>query len=61
MMNSPESLANEFTRYAFKGANMFDILPVYEELTQEDANARLRELFDWESMSVSVVKSGGAS
>jgi predicted Zn-dependent peptidase len=61
MMNSPESLANEFTRYAFRGANMFDILPVYEELTLEDANARLRKLFDWESMSVSVVKSGGAS
>lgn len=61
MMNSPESLANEFTRYAFRGANLFDILPVYEELTLEDANARLRELFDWESMSVSVVKSGGAS
>lgn len=61
MMNSPESLANEFTRYAFRGANMFDILPVYEELTLEDANVRLRKLFDWESMSVSVVKSGGVS
>lgn len=61
MMNSPESLANEFTRYAFRGSNLFDILPVYEELTLEDANARLRELFDWESMAVSVVKSGGAT
>jgi predicted Zn-dependent peptidase len=60
MMNSPESLANEFTKYAFREANLFDILPVYEELAIEDINARLKEHFDWGTMAVSVVRSGEA-
>lgn len=61
MMNSPESLANEFTKYAFRHMSLFDILPLYEELTVADVNARLREHFDWEAMSISVVKSGGGN
>lgn len=60
LMNSPESLANEFTKYAFRNTDLFDISPVYEELTLDDINGRLREHFDWERMSVSTVKSGGA-
>lgn len=60
LMNSPESLANEFTKYAFRHIDLFDILPVYEELTLGDINNRLKEHFDWEQMSVSIVKSGGA-
>lgn len=60
MLNSPESMANEFTKYAFKDIDLFDILPVYEQLTLEDINGRLQEHFDWEHSSVSIVKSGGA-
>ncbi len=33
MMNSPESIANEFTKYRFKDIDLFDILPVYEQIT----------------------------
>lgn len=60
MLNSPESMANEFTKYAFKDIDLFDILPVYEELTLEDINGRLREHFSEERQSVSIVKSGAA-
>lgn len=60
LMNSPESLANEFTKYAFRDIDLFEISPVYEELTLEDINRRIRDHFDWERMSVSIVKSGGA-
>lgn len=60
MMNSPESLANEFTKYAFRDIDLFDILPVYEEIGLEEVNERLRSHFDWGTMSVSIVKSGGA-
>lgn len=58
MLNSPESIANEFTKYAFKQIDFFDILPVYEELTLAEANDRLRDHFRPEQMAVSIVKSG---
>ncbi|MDF2927256.1 MAG: zinc protease [Paenibacillaceae bacterium] len=61
MMNSPEALANEFTKYAFRDIDMFDILPVYEELTIEEVNRELGSHFDWEKSSVSIVKSGGSA
>lgn len=61
MMNSPESLANEFTKYAFRDMDLFDISRIYEELNLDEINSRLREHFDWETMAVSVVKSGEAS
>lgn len=61
MMNSPESLANEFTKYAFKQIDMFDILPVYEELTLQDVNSQLKSHFDWNAMSVSIVRSGAST
>jgi predicted Zn-dependent peptidase len=60
LMNSPESLANEFTKYAFRNIELFDISPVYEELTLDDINKRLKDHFNWEQMSVSIVRSGGA-
>jgi predicted Zn-dependent peptidase len=57
MMNSPESIANEYTKYRFKGIDLFDILPVYEQLTLEDVNRRFREHFDWSKLAVSIVQS----
>lgn len=55
MLNSPEAIAGEFTRYRFRGADLFRLLPVYESITLEEANARMREHFNWERMAVSIV------
>lgn len=59
LMNSPESLANEFTKYAFRDIDLFESSQVYEELTLADIDARLKEHFNWEQMSVSIVRSSG--
>ncbi|MGG1516780.1 pitrilysin family protein [Paenibacillus oryzisoli] len=57
MMNSPESIANEYTKYRFRGIDLFDILPAYEQITLEDVNARFREHFDWSKLAVSIIRS----
>ncbi|WP_410510886.1 pitrilysin family protein [Paenibacillus sp. BR2-3] len=57
MLNSPESIAHEFTRYQFRGGNLFEVLPVYESLTLEEVNERLRGHVDWEQLAVSLVVS----
>ncbi|KAA1036983.1 insulinase family protein [Macrococcus equipercicus] len=36
-LNSPEYIANQFTRYYFNGAVLFDILPILEQLTLKDS------------------------
>lgn len=58
MLNSPESMAGEFTKYKFRGIDLFDILSVYESITLADVNKRAREHFDWNRMSASIVRSG---
>jgi predicted Zn-dependent peptidase len=35
-LNSPENIANSFTRYKFNDMNMFDVIKTYEELTLDD-------------------------
>jgi len=55
MLNSPEAIANQFSNYQFKGCNLFDILPVYESLTLDRINSRLREHVKWEQFAVSIV------
>lgn len=35
-LNSPEFIANQFTRYDFNGMNLFDVVPTLETLTLED-------------------------
>lgn len=57
MLNSPENIAHEFTRYRFRGGDLFAILPLYESLTLDEVNARLREHMDWEQLAVSIVVS----
>lgn len=57
MLNSPENIAHEFTRYKFRGGDLFTVLPIYESLTLEEINARLREHIDWEQLAVSIVVS----
>ncbi|QQZ60279.1 insulinase family protein [Paenibacillus sonchi] len=57
MLNSPESIAHEFTRYQFRGGNLFEVLPLYESITLEEVNERLRSHVDWEQLAVSLVVS----
>lgn len=57
MLNSPENIAHEFTRYQFRGADFFKVLPVYESITIDDVNRRLQEHVDWDQLAVSIVVS----
>ncbi len=57
MLNSPEAIAGEFARHRFRGSDLFDTMQQYEMCTLEQANARLREHFDFEQMAVSIVTS----
>lgn len=56
MLNSPEAIANEFTRYRFREVDLFDLLPTYESITLEQVNRRLQEHFDWSKMAASIVE-----
>lgn len=60
MMNSPEAMANEFTKYEFKETSLFHVLDVYEAVTLEDANRRLNEHADFDRFAVSIVRSPGS-
>ena len=57
MLNSPEAIAGEFTRYSFRDSDMFDVLAYYENCTLEEVNERLRAHFDFNQQSVSIVES----
>ncbi|WP_310550375.1 EF-P 5-aminopentanol modification-associated protein YfmH [Paenibacillus glufosinatiresistens] len=57
MLNSPESIAHEFTRYQFRGGDLFEVLPTYESITLEEVNERLRSHVDWNRLAVSLVVS----
>ncbi|MBO2532197.1 Predicted Zn-dependent peptidase [Planifilum fulgidum] len=55
-LNSPEWIANQFTRYRFNQSDLFRVVPVLEKLTPEEVNRRLREHVDPDRMAVSMVK-----
>lgn len=57
MLNSPENIAHEFTRYHFRGGDLFKVLPIYESITLDEVNAALREHINWEQLAVSLVVS----
>lgn len=57
MLNSPEAIAGEFTRYRFKGGDLFDVVRLYESITLEDVHERLRLLADTGRRSVCIVRS----
>ncbi|MFC5702067.1 EF-P 5-aminopentanol modification-associated protein YfmH [Cohnella faecalis] len=59
MMNSPESIASEFTRYRHKGGDLFKLVALYESITLEEANVRLREHVSADRLAVSIVRSEG--
>ncbi|MBM7603255.1 putative Zn-dependent peptidase [Metabacillus crassostreae] len=51
-VNSPEYIANQFTRYAFNDMNLFDVVPTLESLTKEDINQVLNEAVEEKLFSV---------
>ncbi|PQP80668.1 peptidase M16 [Paenibacillus sp. PCH8] len=57
MLNSPENIAHEFTRQQFRGGDFFNLLPLYESITLEDVNHRLKEHIRWDQLAVSLVVS----
>ncbi|TFE24368.1 EF-P 5-aminopentanol modification-associated protein YfmH [Cohnella luojiensis] len=60
MMNSPESIASEFTRYRHKGGDLFTLVEVYESLTLEEINERVKEHANPDRRAISIVRSGTA-
>lgn len=56
-LNSPEFIANQFTRYKFNEMDLFDVIPVLEEITLEDVEKRLKEHVHEERLAVSIVRS----
>lgn len=44
-LNSPEFIANQFTRYAFNNSNLFEVLPVIENITHNDAVTAAQQFF----------------
>ncbi|MBD8068235.1 EF-P 5-aminopentanol modification-associated protein YfmH [Bacillus sp. PS06] len=45
-INSPEFIANQFTRYAFNDMDLFEVVPVLEKLTIEDIQEVAKQTFD---------------
>ncbi len=55
-LNSPEFIANEFTRYRFNEMNLFDVLPMLESLDAKDLESVLHAHFVPDAKTVAVVK-----
>lgn len=51
-LNSPEFIANQFTRYAFNEMNLFDVVPTLEKITLEDVKRLATEVISEERFSV---------
>lgn len=57
MLNSPEAIASEYTKFRFRQADMFNVLKYYQSCTIEDVNRRLNEHFDFNQLAISLVES----
>lgn len=55
-MNSPQFIANQFTRYHFNGMDVFDVVPTLESLTEKDLEDALNFHFSDESRTLLIVK-----
>ncbi|WP_373229530.1 EF-P 5-aminopentanol modification-associated protein YfmH [Cohnella sp.] len=60
MMNSPESIASEFTRYRQRGGDLFTLVEIYESLTLDEVNQRIKEHATPDRQAISIVRSGKA-
>ncbi|KQL51696.1 MULTISPECIES: EF-P 5-aminopentanol modification-associated protein YfmH [Bacillaceae] len=55
-LNSPEYIANEFTRYRFNDMDLFAVLPTLEELTVNDLETVLHAHFTDQAKTTLIVK-----
>jgi predicted Zn-dependent peptidase len=51
-VNSPEYIANQFTRYAFNDMNLFDVVPTLEKIMMNDIKTMASEVISEERFSV---------
>lgn len=51
-VNSPEYIANQFTRYAFNDMDLFDVVPTLENITLSDIEQAADELISEEQFTV---------
>ncbi|TKD71631.1 EF-P 5-aminopentanol modification-associated protein YfmH [Pseudalkalibacillus hwajinpoensis] len=51
-LNSPEFIANQFTRYRFNQMDLFEVVPVLEALTAKDVEKAVKEHFAEECFTV---------
>ena len=51
-INSPEYIANQFTRYAFNGMDLFEVVPVLEKVTLADLRQSAQDLIDKDRFTV---------
>ncbi|MDQ0214221.1 putative Zn-dependent peptidase [Oikeobacillus pervagus] len=51
-INSPEYIANQFTRYAFNEMDLFDVVPTLEEITFEAVQKMAHDFIDEDRMTV---------
>ncbi|WP_096199421.1 EF-P 5-aminopentanol modification-associated protein YfmH [Bacillus sp. FJAT-45350] len=58
-LNSPEYIANQFTRYQFNDMNLFDVVPVLEGITTDSLTNVLKDHFDFDRYTVFQVKPEG--
>ncbi|SDC43581.1 EF-P 5-aminopentanol modification-associated protein YfmH [Shouchella lonarensis] len=58
-LNSPDFIANEFTRYQFNGMNLFDVVPTLETLTLDDLQTVLTAHFTADYQTICIVRDEG--
>lgn len=51
-LNSPEYIANQFTRYAFLDMSLFDVVTVLEQITPEDVERVIKEEISEDRLTV---------
>ncbi|WP_442956949.1 EF-P 5-aminopentanol modification-associated protein YfmH [Planococcus sp. MB-3u-03] len=56
-LNSPEYIANQFTQYAFNGMNLFDVVPVLEQIEVADLQNAFALVSAESQQSVFTIKS----
>lgn len=54
--NSPEFIANQFTRYQFNRMNLFDVIPMLEQITFHELVERAKEHFNLDRFAVCLVR-----
>ncbi len=51
-LNSPEFIANQFTRYAFNEMDLFRVVPILEEITFDDVKNVASSLISEDRLTV---------